>query len=349
MKLKTFLFLLVCVFLQFLILGFVFKRKPDQPVVVPEVKTAIDDSKPGYLDYDKLIVKLKEWNEQSQDLTELLVYGKSTKGNDLYCLRISNEKILGDRPKILITACIHGNEPWSTATMMWYVGDLLKNYNDNVEIKKLLDSREIYFIPVVSPDSYPHSRHVDGVDPNRNFYDTSDRKSVKPIAALQDFFLKIKPKAVLSGHTWGRVYLIPYGDRMENCPDHEEFVRLVGKMAELSGYRYMRACDMYKGSGKLNNPPIRTYGKDVEGYNVMIPIYGTEMDWYYKNDAFAVVMEFGTHQRKPSMEEIQFEFEKTYEAFVYFLTEAPVVDLSMHIDRALLKEEVEVSQDFRDE
>jgi hypothetical protein len=250
----------------------------------------------------------------------------------------------------LITACIHGNEPWSTATMMWYIGDLLQKYNTDLKIKDLLDSREIYFIPVVSPDSYPHSRHVDGVDPNRNFYETSDKKSVKPVACLQNFFLEIKPNAVLSGHTWGRVYLIPYGDRMENCPDHQEYVKIVGKMSELSDYRYIRACDMYKGNGKLNNPPIRTYGKNLNDYKVMMPIYGTELDWYYKNGSFPVVMEFGTHQRKPTNEEIEYEFEKTYAAVVYFLHEAPLVEPSSHVERALLlDEELKSPQDFRDE
>ena len=50
-----------------------------------------------------------------------------------------------------------------------YSGLLLSEYGKNDRITKILDTAEIYFVPVVSPDSYPYSRTVEGVDPNRNF------------------------------------------------------------------------------------------------------------------------------------------------------------------------------------
>ena len=49
---------------------------------------------------------------------------------------MTNTKIKEDKPKVLITACIHGNEPLATATVMWYIGNMLQNYSLNDKIKK---------------------------------------------------------------------------------------------------------------------------------------------------------------------------------------------------------------------
>lgn len=309
---------------------------PSQEEAKPDlfpIKNSIQNSQPSYLDYSKLIEQIKKWNEEAPEMTEVGTYGKSTKGQSLYYIRIANKRFIqtSERPKVLITACIHGNEPLAAATVMWYIGSLLKHYNDDADIRELLDSRDIYFIPVVNPDSYPKSRYVDGVDPNRDFPKgpNSNYKSIKSISELQEFFKIIKPQAVISAHTWGRVYLTPYGDSMEKSPDHDQFNQIMEKMSEMSGYRYMRACDLYKSNGGLNNPPIKTLGRDIGDYKVMTPIFGCEIDWYYRNKSFAIVMELGEHQRIPSDEEIKIEFAKTYQAVLYFIKEAPLVKLKI--------------------
>lgn len=316
---------------------------------ITPIKHDIKVDKPSFLDYKSLIAQIKEWEEECPDLVEVGTYGKSTKQQDLYYIRIRNKRVKEELPKILITACIHGNEPLATSTTMWYVGSILKNYN-NKNIENLVDSRDLYFIPVVSPDSYPKSRIVDGVDPNRNFPGTQnlDLKSVPPVAALQEFFLQIKPKAVMSGHTYGRVYLMPPGDSMNNCPDHDEFVNVLSEMSKLSGYRHIRACDLYMGNGNVNVKPKRTYGTPHGGFNSMVPIYGTETDWYYRNGAFAIVVEFGTHQKIPTDSDISTEFDKTYEAMLYFLVNAPKVEINTN---TLTTDSIspDYLMDFRDE
>lgn len=298
----------------------------NEPQILSPINN-ITNAHPEYMSYPQIVEQLKKWNSEAPDMTEVKVYGKSTKGQDLYYIRICDTRNLetNNKPRILITACIHGNEPLATSTTMWYIGELLKSYNSNEDIKELLDSRDIYFVPVVSPDSYPTSRMVDGVDPNRNF---SEDVSVLPVEAIKNLFYTIKPKAVIAGHTWGRVYLTPYGDIVKNCPNHSDYERIVGKMSELSGYRKMRACDMYKGNGRIDNPPIRTTdGNPVGGYKVMIPIYGTEVDWYYKNGSFPIIIEFGTHQRIPTTKDTEDEFDRTFEAVLHFIKEGPLVDV----------------------
>ena len=109
---------------------------------------------------------------------------------------------------------------------------------------------------------------------------------------------------MISGHTWGRVYLTPYGDRNQLCLNDSDYRRIVGEMGRMSQYSMQRACQMY-------------------GH----PIHGTEVDWYYRNGAFSIVMEFGTHQRVPSKSDIYTEFNRTFKAVLHFVKEAPLVEV----------------------
>lgn len=294
------------------------------PPVVPEkpktpAKPNISTPVPAYLDYGQIVQQLNQWKQEAADLTEIGTYGKSSRGTDVYYIRVRNNLDDQPKPKVLITACIHGNEPWSTGCVMAYIGTILSSYGESQEITDLVNSRDIYFVPVVSPDSYPHSRHVDGVDPNRDFPGPHkpNHRSTPAVAAIQNFFNEIKPNAVISGHTHGRIFLHPWGDNTQPCPHHDDFARIIGEMGRLCQYRVIRACQMY--------------GR---------PIFGTEVDWYYRNGAFsnspngrikrgafAIVMEFGTHQRIPTHGEIEEEFNRTFKAVLHFIQEAPLVEI----------------------
>lgn len=285
--------------------------QPQVAIPVPPPKPSIpsiSNKTPSYQDYPKIVAQLAEWNQEAPDLIDIGTYGKTAKGLDVHYIKITNEFDNSPKPVVLITACIHGNEPHSTSTMMAFFGTFISRYGTDEQVTQLIDERIIYFVPVVSPDSYPGSRHVNGVDPNRNFPGLKNPNivSVPPVKLIQDFFMKIRPQAVISGHTWGRVFLIPYGDKRELCPDDFEYREVMGRVSELCQYRLIRTCEMY--------------GK---------PIFGTEVDWYYRHGAFAVVMEIGTHQKIPNDAEIMSEMNRVYEGLLYFIDAAPVVNLDM--------------------
>lgn len=308
---------------------------PPPPIPTPSISTPI----PSYLPYPGIIKQLQTWEQEAPKLTEVGKYGKTSRGQDIYYIRLTNEQLqltlddmgggswhIHPKPRLLITACIHGNEPHSTSTVMAYIGSMLAAYGKDEQITKLIDGREIYFVPVVSPDSYPNSRHVDGVDPNRDYKNLRSA----PVRAIQQFFNEKKFQAAWSGHTWGRVFLTPWGDNMEPCPDDEAYRQIMGEVAEMCQYRRIRACEMYQGGGGLNNPPIR-YGEPGWGLygNNLVPIYGAEMDWYYRHGAFAVVCEYGTHQRIPSDADTKGEFDRTFKGFLHFVDKAPIVKLKL--------------------
>jgi hypothetical protein len=145
---------------------------------------------------------------------------------------------------------------------------------------------------------YPNSRRVKGVDPNRD-YPTKrnpNKKSIPIIQAVRNFTEEIKPDIAISGHTFGRLWLYPWGDTESDCNNKEDYLRILRKMQEVSGYKPLKLSKVY-------------------GH----PIYGTELDWYYRQNVFAIVAEYGEHQRPPNFEEIRVEFEKTYMAILYFI------------------------------
>lgn len=307
---KTRMFILVLLFI--LILSFAWsklnksenKAKPIVPKSEPK-SLDIENYCFGYMDYSKIISTIKTWEQKAPLLIDVGSYGKTTKGKDCFYFKISNENKKCNN-KIMVTASIHGNEPWSTNTIMAYAGWMLSEYGKEKKITEILDTTEIYFVPVVSPDSYPYSRTVDGVDPNRNFpsIKSPNKKSIPPVNNLRNLFLKIKPDSVISGHTYGRVFLIPWGETKKNNPNHEDYKRIVSEMSSLSGYKWMKSSELY--------------GR---------PIIGTESDWYHSNGAFAIVIEFGSHQKKPKKEETEYEFNKTKNAFIFFLEESIKVDI----------------------
>lgn len=258
----------------------------------------------GHQEYDEILKTMRDWEGKAPDLLEVGTFGKTTKEKDQYYLRISNEYAPSDKV-VLITACIHGNEPLSTSTLMACMGRMVSSYGKDEALTRLIDSRTVYFVPVASPDTYPGSRHVDGVDPNRDFptLKNPEKRSVPPVMNLREFFLKIRPAGVLSGHTYGRLFLVPWGDTTSANPIASEYERVVSEMSRLSGYGHIRACEMY--------------GR---------PIFGTEVDWYQRNGAFAMVIELGTHQRRASLDETRKEADMVFPAVVHFIMESAEVE-----------------------
>jgi hypothetical protein len=308
-----------------------------QPVPPPlRIPLEIGNKTLSHLPYEQVIAQLQTWEKESAGLARTFSYGTSTRGTTLGGIRIGEPKA----KKVLITACIHGNEPLATSVVMSYIGHLLDGYNRDPQITKILDEREIWFIPVVSPDSFPSSRFVDGVDPNRNFPGPRDENkvSVAPVRALQKLCSEQKFSAVISGHTWGRVFLTPYGDRMDLCPNQGDYERILGQMTELTktGKTEVTTANvsieaLAPGFSDHFDPVnIANYYKVLRASQMYrSPIYGSEVDWYYRNGSFAIVMEFGTHQNIPTLKDTTYEFGITWKAFLYFLEEATEVKIPL--------------------
>lgn len=150
----------------------------------------------GYLTFDEVVAELDSMYQLYPNLiTARTSIGNSIENRDLWMVKISvNPSTAEDEPQVLYTALHHSREPQSLMTILYTMWYLLENYNSNDEITQLVNSREMYFIPVVNPDGYVYNRQIaasggglwrknkrdnnndgefepdiDGVDLNRNY------------------------------------------------------------------------------------------------------------------------------------------------------------------------------------
>ena len=209
--------------------------RPPKPVPKPvEPQTPqISRPHPPYQPYEQIVQQLQQWEAEAPDWVDIAQYGTSTEGRPLMAIRVTNEKRGGQKWRVLTTGQIHGNEPIGGATTMWYHGTLIAEAATTY--RQLLDGMEFYFIPVICPDSHPHSRHSDGRDPNRDF---PSQRSVTAVQALKDLALVLKPHAAWSGHCNGRVWFYPASKDGDASKHEAEYKRVLDQMKQASGGRF---------------------------------------------------------------------------------------------------------------
>jgi len=197
--------------------------------------------------------------------------GATWGGRALWVFKISdNVQIDENEPEVFYNSLIHAREPQSWAWQLHYITWLLTNYGNDVEATEIIDSRELYFLPVFNPDGYEYNRQTNpngggmwrknrrsggGVDLNRNWgymwgYDddgsspySSDETYRGPSAfsepetqAVRDFIISRDFEFILNGHTYGNWFLYPYSYNGSYTADHSIFVAIGDSAAALTGY-----------------------------------------------------------------------------------------------------------------
>jgi hypothetical protein len=145
-------------------------------IVLPEVQVDQPSVLPNwtdgeYHDYFETTKMLNGFNDKYPDLVEVSSIGKSVLGKDIWCIRVTNEKNNTIKSSCLIDGCIHGEE-WEGGEACLYCAEyLLINFVNNVTITDVLNTTEVYIIPLVNPDArQDDSRYNDnGIDLCRNF------------------------------------------------------------------------------------------------------------------------------------------------------------------------------------
>ena len=153
-------------------------QKPEESkeTLLPEVtldqSSVLPDWKDGqYHNYFGTTKMLNGFNDKYPDLVKVFSIGKSVLGKDIWCIRITNEKNNTIKSSCLIDGCIHGQE-WEGGEACLYLAEyLLINFDANKTITHILNSSEVYIVPLVNPDGrQDDSRYNDnGINLARNF------------------------------------------------------------------------------------------------------------------------------------------------------------------------------------
>jgi hypothetical protein len=137
----------------------------DNPTTLPDWQDG------DYHDYAATKQMLNEFNDAYPYQVDIFSIGKSVLGREIWCIKITNENNTDDKLSCLIDGCIHGNE-WEAGEACLYLADyLLINHATNKTIMRIMNTTEIYIVPLVNPDGREaDERFTDnGVDANRNF------------------------------------------------------------------------------------------------------------------------------------------------------------------------------------
>ncbi len=221
-------------------------------------------------DLKKLALKYK-------DIVSLETYGQSKAGRLLYSLRVSTAPE-ANHPKLLITAATHGDELITTEVLFILLNELLEGAQTNSRLAKILNSRDIYFIPVVSPDSFENrERYVGGKDPNRSFPwpQNINNRGVDVIDALINYTDKMKFNGSLDLHAYGKLVMYPWGytKKTPDAADEVVFSDLVQSMARDNQYK----------AGQISTTIYVAQGSSADYF-------------YWKSKTRAIAAELGTQK-----------------------------------------------------
>jgi hypothetical protein len=202
--------------------------------------------------------------------------GSSHEGRPIYAIRISDNPNTDEaEPAILFTGLHHAREPIGPHILLYTMQQLASGYGVDSEITGLVDSREIWFVPIVNPDGYEYNRATNpagggmwrknrrnngdgtfGVDPNRNYgyfwgHDNSGSSpntnsetyrgpfafSEPEIQVIRDFcFTHPNIVIAMNYHSYSDLLLYPWGYDQIYTPDNDIFASMADSATSFNGY-----------------------------------------------------------------------------------------------------------------
>ncbi len=201
--------------------------------------------------------------------------GQSHEGRDLWAIKISdNPEIDEDEGEVLFDGVHHAREIMTVEMLLSFSRYLCENYATDSVVEQLVNSREIYFVPIVNPDGFYYNevtnpsggglwrknrRNNDGsscwgVDPNRNYdyewvgtgsstdpcsetYRGPAPNSEPEIQAHTAFMNSREFVVWQSYHSVAGMVLLPWGYTDDHTPDDLTLRTMATEMAAASGYQ----------------------------------------------------------------------------------------------------------------
>lgn len=108
---------------------------------------------PGYTDFTEMVAEVDRIVAAFPALASKQVIGQSFEGKDLVVMKISdNVGTDEDEPEMLFTANQHAREHLTVEMALFLANMLTSEYATDPKIKNIVDTREIWIVPMVNPD-----------------------------------------------------------------------------------------------------------------------------------------------------------------------------------------------------
>jgi hypothetical protein len=203
-----------------------------------------------YHSYDEVTAELLAL--EASGVAKTYTIGNTHEDRGILAVRISdNPSEDEEEPGVLFLGCHHAGE-WISVEVPLYIAQYLTdNYDIDEDVKYLVDSCEIWIVPVVNPDGYEYSRTTDrmwqknrrdngdgtfGVNLSRNYsymwggpgsngdpsspdYRGPGAFSEPETCAVRDLATACDFRVMMTYHSPGQMVFSPWGYTGDPCPD----------------------------------------------------------------------------------------------------------------------------------
>ncbi|MEB3220801.1 MAG: M14 family metallopeptidase [Candidatus Sericytochromatia bacterium] len=289
----------------------------------------------GYGSVGAVHAELRQLAQAYPTLVEAVEIGKSVEGRPILAAKIT-AKPAENLPAVRITGGTHARELVPVELMRNLTKALVEGYGKDATVTRLLDSRQVWIVPVVNPDgrtrveggsamwrknARPLGMGATGVDINRNADDHWSQGDASPRSdafrgeapfsepetqAIRDLALKVRFKASFDVHCYGGMVLWPPGFSTEFSADEARFKAIGEKIARPLGYR----------AGTIARTIYKTYG-DMATWE------------YAKLGTLAFAAELNDGEFAPRFGQVDKDWQAWKEHFLFFI-DAAANDKAVH-------------------
>jgi len=222
-----------------------------------------------YHSYTELTADMATWAATYPSITELVSIGQSYQGRELWALKITDNPTVEEfEPEIQWIGCHHGDETISVEVCYYMIDYLLRSYGTSPQVTWLVDTREIWIIPMLNPDGHTAgSRYnAQGTDLNRNYLcpcgcNAGSAFSAPESSALRDFNVGMNPVTSLTFHS-GAVYVNYLWDyTYAATPDEPMIITISDGYGSYSGLPVTNGADWYIAHGTCQDWCYDTRGE----------------------------------------------------------------------------------------
>jgi hypothetical protein len=209
--------------------------------------------------YSQMTTELQNIANTYPLITRLYSLGQSVQGRTIWGLKITdNPDVEENEPEVRICGLHHGNEYMSAELPLLLAYLLVQNYSSSPVITELVDTREIWIIPMVNPDGREAGTRYNahGVDLNRNYgyipqsstpYSEPETRAMRINALENNFVLS------LSFHCSGNIVNYIWNYKSQRSPDNAAIVYLSNRYASYNGYWVTEGYEWYQTLGDCND------------------------------------------------------------------------------------------------
>lgn len=231
---------------------------------------ATDDYK-GYYTHAAMIAAVNALVAAHPDLVSVQQVGTTKNGRSIIMVKVSdNVGSDENEPEIYFDGNIHGDELSALEVCMYLINYLIDNYGTDATVTELVDTRELFVIPMVNPDGRESGSRYNsnGVDCNRDngFMWGGDGGSPGPFSQAETQAIRTALdqnhfSLATSYHSGTLFFSYPWSYHYDGTPEVDEYVEIGDGYTEVNHYPVDQGSHgMYSMSGSTKDTFYGSYG-----------------------------------------------------------------------------------------